>query len=162
MTFSTTCFAVQKILQSSLISTKYYNDSRPDNNFILNINAINVSWSLLSKVLNITVLIDFKALSGRKESASGQCAYTLSVLSLNALKQWNTDALQSCKSAASLMQLWERDAASQVSSKKELSLSSTDALQGVMQSLQTYPSAFVSKLSIKRSENLNSNAFLHI
>jgi hypothetical protein len=61
-----------------------------------------------------------------------------------------------------LMQLWERDAASQVSSKKELSLSSTDALQGVMQSLQTYPSAFVSKLSIKRSENLNSNAFLHI
>jgi hypothetical protein len=53
---------------------------------------------------------------------------------------------QELQVSGSLMQLWERDAASEVSRKKDLSLSSPYALQGVMLSLQTYPSAFVSEL----------------
>jgi hypothetical protein len=53
---------------------------------------------------------------------------------------------QELQVSGSLMQLWERDAVSKVSTKKGLSLSSSYALQGVMLYLQTYPSAFASEL----------------
>jgi hypothetical protein len=102
----------------------------------LNRNVISVSWLLYSQFPNIKVLIDFKTLSRSKESANGQCSHSfeLVIKRPEVVKYRRSQELQV---SGCLMQLWERDATSKVSSKKDLSLSSSCALQGAMQSLHT-------------------------
>jgi hypothetical protein len=107
----------------------------------------NYDCCLLFEFLNITELIDFKTLSKTKELPV-DTVHTLSGLSLNALKQWNTEALQeSCKSAAvwcspgntRMMQPHKKK------KKKGLSVHSADTIQGITEALQVYLSVLASR-----------------
>ena len=112
------------------------------------INLLNITAIMaVVEVLNITELIDFKTLSKAKELPV-DTVHTLSGLSLNALKQWNTDALQeSCKSAAvwcspgntSMMQPYR------FAGKKGLSIHPADTFQGITEPLQVYLSVAASR-----------------
>lgn len=78
--------AAHRSIQSSLTPIKQQNISHPSNNKFIKY-EYNYDCCLLSEVLlNITELIDFKALSKAKERPV-DTVHTLSGLSLNALKQ---------------------------------------------------------------------------